>query len=284
MTSNHHPEQPTAQQLGFGVGLRAPHYREFLQHRPAVDWLEVHTENYLNQGGWDAHVLEQLRQHYPISLHGVGLGIGSARGFSEQHLQQVREVVHRIQPALVSEHLCWGAVDDRHVNDLLPMPLTQQAFAMVCQRVDHIQTVLGRQILLENVSTYLRFRDDAMGETEFLSAVAARTGCGVLLDINNLFVNQCNHQEDAMAALEAMPRHIVGEMHLAGHLVTPGAVIDHHGDCVAEPVWALYEAAVRRFGAVSTLIEWDTDIPALEVLLGEAERARKTALQLRRRQ
>jgi uncharacterized protein (UPF0276 family) len=267
-------------QLGFGVGLRAPHYREFLQDRPAVDWLEVHTENYLNQGGWDAYVLERLRQDYPISLHGVGLGIGSARGFSEQHLQRVREVVQRVQPALVSEHLCWGAVDDRHLNDLLPMPLTHEALALVCQRVDHIQNVLGRQLLLENVSTYLRYRDDAMSESEFLAAVAARTGCGVLLDINNLFVNQCNHQEDALAALQAIPQHMVGEMHLAGHLVTPDAVIDHHGDYVADPVWSLYETAVRRFGPVSTLIEWDTDIPALEVLLGEAGQARNIALRM----
>jgi uncharacterized protein (UPF0276 family) len=277
MHPSHTTSQPAFPQLGFGVGLRAPHYRDFLQHRPAVDWLEVHTENYLAQGGWDAHVLEQLRQDYPISLHGVGLGIGSATGFSEQHLQRVREVVQRTQPALVSEHLCWGAVDDRHLNDLLPMPLTQEALALVCQRIDHVQTVLGRQILLENVSTYLRYRDDMMSEAEFLSAVASHTGCGVLLDINNLFVNQCNHQEDALAALEAIPRHIVGEMHLAGHLVTPDAVIDHHGDRVAESVWALYETAVQRFGPVSTLIEWDTDIPAIDVLLSEAECARKIA-------
>ncbi|MGZ3236426.1 MAG: MNIO family bufferin maturase [Burkholderiaceae bacterium] len=280
MHNSLYADQPSFPRLGFGVGLRAPHYREFLQHRPAVDWLEVHTENYLDQGGWDAHVLEQLRQDYPISLHGVGLGIGSARGFSEQHLQHVCEVVQRVQPALVSEHLCWGAVDDRHLNDLLPMPLTQEALEMVCQRVDHVQNVLGRQILLENVSTYLRYRDDAMSESEFLSTVAARTGCGVLLDINNLFVNQCNHQEDALIALQAIPQHMVGEMHLAGHLVTPEAVVDHHGDLVAESVWTLYQAAVQRFGTVSTLIEWDTDIPALEVLLSEAERARKIATQV----
>jgi uncharacterized protein (UPF0276 family) len=280
MSSSHFNSQASSGRLGVGVGLRAPHYREFLQHRPAVDWLEVHTENYLDQGGWDAHVLEQLRAHYPISLHGVGLGIGSAQGFSEQHLQRVREVVKRVEPVLVSEHLCWGAVDDRHLNDLLPMPLTQEALLLVCERVDHIQDVLGRQILLENVSTYLRYRDDAMSEAEFLSAVASRTGCGVVLDINNLFVNQCNHQEDALAALQAIPRHIVGEMHLAGHLVTPDAVIDHHGDRVADSVWRLYESAVRRFGPVSTLIEWDTDIPALDVLLNEAAHARKLASQV----
>lgn len=267
--------------LGFGVGLRAPHYRQFLEHRPKVDWLEVHTENYLAQGGWDLHVLEQLRQDYPISLHGVGLGIGSANGFSDQHLQRVRQLVDRIEPALVSEHLSWGAVHDRHLNDLLPLPLTHEALSLVCQRVDRIQEMLGRQLLLENVSTYLRYRDDSMSEAEFLAAVAARTGCGVLLDINNLYVNQCNHQENVLAAIAAIAPHSVGEIHLAGHLVTSEAVIDHHGDYVAEPVWALYETVLRRFGEVSTLIEWDTDIPALEVLLNEAQKARAIATRLR---
>lgn len=269
--------QSSFTRLGFGVGLRAQHYRDFLERRPAVDWLEIHTENYFDQGGWDSHVVEQLRRDYPISLHGVGLAIGSAHGFSEQHLQRVRDVVQRIEPALISEHLCWGAVGDRHLNDLLPLPLTQEALELVCRRVERIQDVLGRQILLENVSTYLRFLDDAMSEAEFLAAVAARTGCGVLLDINNLFVNQCNHQEDALAALRAIAPHSVGEMHLAGHLVTPDAVIDHHGARVTEAVWALYEAALRRFGPVSTLIEWDTDIPALDVLLSEAQKAREIA-------
>lgn len=273
------PDQP----LGFGVGLRAPHYKDFLERRPKVDWLEVHTENYLDPGGWDAHVLEQLRQDYPISLHGVGMGIGSARGFSERHLQRVGEVVNRIEPALVSEHLCWGAVDDRHLNDLLPMPLTQEALTLVCARVERIQDALGRRILLENVSTYLRYRDDAMSEAEFLAAVAARTGCGILLDINNLYVNQRNHDEDPLAALQALAPHSVGEMHLAGHLVTPDAVIDHHGDRVAPAVWDLYEKAVARFGAVSTLIEWDTDIPALDVLLDEAQHARRIAMQVQQR-
>lgn len=269
--------QPFFPKLGFGVGLRAPHYREFLEHRPAVDWLEIHTENYLDPGGWDAHVLQQLRRDYPISLHGVGLGIGSAHGFSRLHLQRVRDAVNRIQPAIISEHLCWGAVHDRQLNDLLPLPLTQEALNLVCERVDRMQEVLGRRILLENVSTYLRFRDDAMSEAEFLASVSTRTGCGVLLDINNLFVNQCNHGEDPLAALDAIAPHMVGEMHLAGHLVTPDAVIDNHGDRVAESVWALYETAVRRFGPVSTLIEWDTDIPALDVLLAEAQRAREVA-------
>lgn len=263
--------------LGFGVGLRAPHYREFLERRPAVDWLEVHTENYLDQGNFDAHVLERLRSDYPISLHGVGMGLGSARGFSEHHLRRVCELVRRIEPALVSEHLCWGAVDNRHLNDLLPLPLTNEALTLVCERVERVQEAIGRTILLENVSTYLRYRDDAMSEAEFLAAVAARTGCGILLDINNLHVNRCNHGEDPLAALRSITPGMVGEVHLAGHLVTLDAVIDHHGDRVAPPVWDLYREALRRFGAISTLIEWDTDVPELDVLLDEARRARELA-------
>jgi uncharacterized protein (UPF0276 family) len=263
--------------LGVGVGLRAAHYRQFLEQRPKLDWLEVHTENYLSQSGWDWHVLQQLGRDYRLSLHGVGLGLGSARGFSDSHLERVRALVDRVDPVLVSEHLCWSAVADRQLNDLLPLALSAAALDLVCQRVDRVQTVLGRQILLENVSTYVRFRDDAMSEAEFMAALARRTGCALLLDINNLFVNQCNHGEDALAAIAAIAPGSVGELHLAGHLVTPQAVIDHHGDRVAPPVWALYRAALARFGMLPTLIEWDTDIPPLEVLLDEASKARSIA-------
>jgi hypothetical protein len=256
------------------VGLRACHAREFLADRPRADWLEVHSENYFGAGGWDLYVLETLSADYPLSLHGVGLGLGSAQGYDPDHVERLRRLVKRFQPALVSEHLCWSAVADRHLNDLLPMPLTLEAMALVCERVDALQTILGRQVLLENVSATLRYVVDAMSETQFLAAVARRTGCGILLDVNNLYVNQCNHGEDALAALDDLVPGSIGEIHLAGHLITPDAVIDHHGDRVAEPVWRLYEAALDRFGPVSTLIEWDTDIPALSVLLGEADRAR----------
>jgi uncharacterized protein (UPF0276 family) len=264
---------PHAWDLGSGVGLRAPHYRQFIEQRPALGWLEVHTENYLDHGGWDWHVLQQLRRDYPVSLHGVGLGLGSAHGFSEQHLARVRDLVERVEPVLVSEHLCWSAVHRRQLNDLLPLALSEAALDLMCERVERMQQVLGRQILIENVSTYLRFHDDAMSEAAFLAALARRTGCGLLLDINNLYVNQCNHGEDALAAIAALDVGSVGEIHLAGHLVTPQAVIDHHGDIVAAPVWALYQAALHRFGRVPTLIEWDTDVPALDVLLGEARKA-----------
>jgi uncharacterized protein (UPF0276 family) len=274
MSSSRLLELEAGLSLGVGVGLRAPHYRRFIEQRPRAAWLEVHTENYLDQAGWDWHVLQQLRRDYPISLHGVGLGLGSARGFSEQHLERVRGLVRRVEPALVSEHLCWGAVGDRQLNDLLPITLDRAALDLLSARVSRVQDVLRRRILLENVSTYVRFHADAMSEAEFLAALAARTGCGLLLDINNLYVNQRNHGEDALAAIAAIQPGMVGEMHLAGHLETPLAVIDHHGDVVAEPVWRLYEAALERFGPLPTLIEWDTDIPALEVLLGEAEKAR----------
>jgi len=258
---------------GAGIGLRAPHYRQFLEQRPKAAWLEVHTENYLDQAGGDFHVLQELRRDCAISLHGVGLGLGSVRGFDERHLASIASLAQRIEPTLVSEHLCWGAVFDRQLNDLLPLALNHAALALMEERVGRMQDALGRPILLENVSSFVRFADDAMSEAEFLAALARRTGCGLLLDVNNLYVNQCNHEEDAMAALAAIAPGTVGEIHLAGHLVTPEAVIDHHGAQIADPVWRLYEAALARFGAVPTLIEWDTDIPPLEVLLAEAAKA-----------
>jgi uncharacterized protein (UPF0276 family) len=264
----------TTASLGVGIGLRAPHYRQVLEQRPAADWLEVHTENYLDRSGWDWHVLQQVRRDYAVSLHGVGLGLGSARGFSEAHLERVRALVAQVEPCLVSEHLCWAAVHDRQLNDLLPLALSQAALDLLCERVERVQDKLRRTLLIENVSTYVRFAGDAMSEAQFMDALARRTGCRLLLDVNNLYVNQCNHGEDALAAIAAIAPGSVGEIHLAGHLVTPQAVIDHHGAQVAAPVWALYQAALQRFGKVPTLIEWDTDIPALEVLLREADKAR----------
>lgn len=262
---------------GVGVGLRVAHYRDFLEQRPRVGWLEVHTENYIAQSGWDWHVLRRLRRDYPVSLHGVGLGLGSARGFSELHLERVRLLAERIEPFLISEHLSWGAIHDRNLNDLLPITLDRAALDLLAERIERVQLALGRAILLENVSTLVRFRDDAMSEAEFMAALARRTGCGLLLDVNNLYVNQCNHGEDAYAALAAIAPGTVGEIHLAGHMATPAAVIDHHGAAVAQPVWDLYRAALERFGMVPTLIEWDTDIPPLDVLLDEARKAEAIA-------
>jgi uncharacterized protein (UPF0276 family) len=262
---------------GVGIGLRAPHYRQLLEERPPVDWLEIHTENYLARSGWDWHVLQSLRRDYPVSLHGVGLGLGSVHGFSEDHLERVRQLAAAVEPALVSEHLSWGALRDRQLNDLLPLRLDAAALDLVSARVERVQAVLKRPILVENVSTYLRFAGDAMSEAEFLAALARRTGCGILLDVNNLYVNQCNHGEDAIAALDALDPGTVGELHLGGHLVTAHTVIDHHGSRVAAPVWALYRAALLRFSGVPALVEWDTDVPPLAVLLEEAAEARRIA-------
>lgn len=258
---------------GIGIGLRQAHYADFLAEPPAVDWVEVHSENYFGDGGYDLHVLDTVRRDLPVSLHGVGLGLGSDIPLDAGHLRRLKRLVERIEPAVVSEHLCWGATVAGHLNDLLPMPLTDAALAHLTARVHEVHEVVGRPILLENVSTWLRFNDDRYGETAFLSELARRTGCGVLLDVNNLYVNQCNHGEDAIAAMDALAPGVVGEIHLAGHRVSGAAVIDDHGSRVAPAVWGLYEYALRRFGNVPTLIEWDTDIPPMSVLVEEARLA-----------
>jgi len=261
-----------------GIGLRAPHYRAFLDRRPAVGWVEVHTENFLARSGHDWQVLSAVRRDYPVSLHGVGLGLGSVHGFSDDHLARVAALVRALEPALVSEHLSWGALRDRQLNDLLPLRLDHEALALVAARIQRVQDLLKRRILVENVSTYVRFAGDAMSEADFLAELARRTGCGVLLDVNNLYVNERNHGEDPYAAIAALPAASVGEIHLGGHLVTDDGLIDHHGAKVAPPVWDLYRAVLARFGAVPTLVEWDTDLPPLDVLLEEAAQADATAI------
>lgn len=262
---------------GVGVGLRTPHYRDFLNAPVAVDWLEVHSENYFGDGGYDLHILQTLRRDYPISLHGVGLGLGSAQGYSEAHVEKLKRLINLIEPALVSEHLCWGGIAGRHLNDLLPLPLMQDALDLVCQRVNQLQEFLQRRVLIENVSSYLRFVQDDMSEAEFLAALVKRTGCGILLDINNLYVNQHNHDESALTALQVMaglPVNSVGEIHLAGHSQTEICLVDDHGSQVAAPVWELFAQACRLLGVdIPVLIEWDTAIPDLSVLLGEADKA-----------
>lgn len=258
-----------------GIGLRAAHYRAFLDGRPPVGWLEVHSENYFGDGGYDLHVLEHVRRDFPVSLHGVGLSLGSADGLRERHLAKLERLVTRFEPLLVSEHLCWSTYGERHFNDLLPLPYTEQALALMAERVDQLQSKLGRQILIENVSSYLEYRDSTMPELEFAAELARRTGCGLLLDINNLYVNSINHGFDPYAALGTLPEGIVKEIHLAGHSRGEICLIDDHGSRVIDEVWKLYEAALARFGAVRTLIEWDTNIPALEILLDEAGHARR---------
>jgi len=262
--------------LGVGIGLRTAHYDELLKRERCVDWLEAHTENYLGDGGLDLHVLMRLRETYPVSLHGVGLALGSVAGFSSEHLQRVASLVRRVEPQLISEHLCWGATAGRVFNDLLPLPLTREALRLMVDRVGQMQDVLQRRVLIENISSYVCFAGDEVGEAEFLNELAARSGCGILLDVNNLYVNQRNLGVDAAAQIDAIAPQHVGEIHLAGHLVTPAVLIDHHGAQVAPQVWALYARALRRCGRVPALIEWDTDLPPLEMLLEEAALARRS--------
>ncbi|MDH4093902.1 MAG: DUF692 domain-containing protein [Betaproteobacteria bacterium] len=260
--------------LGAGVGLRAQHYPEILGGaRPVAGWIEVHSENYFGAGGRDRRVLEQLRRDYPVSLHGVGLGLGSALGYSQAHENKLRDLVAWVEPTFVSEHLAWGALAERHFNDLLPLPFTREALELVAARVSRLQERLGRRILVENITAYLEIGPGEMHEGQFLAALARRTGCGLLLDVNNLHVNQANLGRDPLAVMDALDPRSVEEIHLAGFFAGAHGLIDTHGARVAEPVWRLYDAALARFGAVPTLIEWDTDIPPLAVLLEEAAKA-----------
>jgi len=259
--------------LSVGIGLRQPHYREVFERPPALDFLEVHSENFFLDGGASMHALERARAAHPISLHGVGLALGSADVFAQAHLDKLKRLVDRVEPALVSEHLSWGSVATRHFNDLLPVPHTREVLGLLSERVDRVQTVLNRAILIENVSAYIAYRDEDLTETALLAELARRTGCGILLDINNLYVNAVNFGFDPLARLAELPPAIVGEMHLAGHATADGCLIDTHGTRVCAEVWALFDEACRRFGPKPTLIEWDTDLPTLDVLLGEAATA-----------
>ena len=260
-----------------GIGLRFPHHDQVLQQRPRVAWFEVHAENYFG-GGAARRVLASVRRDYPLSLHGVGLSLGSAEELDAQHLRRIAELVRRTEPGLVSEHLSWSVVGGQYLADLLPLPMTEEALDVVCRHVEQTQTALQRRILIENPSTYLQFRHSTIPEWEFISAVAQRTGCGILCDVNNIYVSACNHGWDPQVYLQALPATAVGEIHLAGHAVRTledGSVIriDNHGARVAAEVWALYAQALRRFGNRPTLIEWDSDIPAFELLLDEAAQA-----------
>lgn len=260
-----------------GIGLRAQHYHEVVQTRPATGWFEVHSENYFGDGGPPLHYLEQVRRDYPLSLHGVGLSLGSSDPLNQAHLEKLKSLIARFAPGLVSEHLCWSSINGLYLNDLLPLPYTEEAVQHVSQRIIQAQDYLQQQILIENVSSYLQYRHSTMPEQEFVAAVATRAGCGILLDINNIYVSAVNHDFDPLAYLRAIPVTLVREMHLAGfavnHYDEGELLIDHHGAPVAQPVWDLYGEALKRFGPTPTLIEWDTDIPPLSVLLDEAGKA-----------
>ena len=256
-----------------GVGLRAPHYREILETRPATGWLEVHSENYFGDGGQPHHYLSGCREHYALSLHGVGLGLGSSMPLDPDHLQKLKGLTERYDPFVVSDHVCWGAANGRYLNDLLPLPYTEEALAHLSQRVMEVQEALGRQILVENVSSYLRFTHSTIPEWEFVAEVSRRSGCGLLFDVNNVYVNAVNHGFDAREYIAALPGDAVQEIHLAGFDESGPCLIDTHGTPVSEAVWDLYRDTIRHMGPKPTLIEWDTDIPPLATLLEQAARA-----------
>jgi uncharacterized protein (UPF0276 family) len=258
---------------GAGIGLRAPHVGELLATRPAVPWLEVHPENYMS-GGPALVLVEAVRREYPVSLHGVGLSLGTAEDIDARHLSRLRSLVDRLEPCLVSEHLSWSTAGGAYLNHLLPLPYTDETLGVVADHIDEVQNALGRRILIENPSSYLRFRHSSMAEPHFLAELARRTGCGLLCDVNNIYVSAWNVGLDAGSYLDALPAPAIGEIHLAGHAANDAdgrtILIDDHGSPVTAPVWKLYQRALERFGSVPTLIEWDTDIPELSVLLGEA--------------
>lgn len=264
--------------LGFGLGLRPTHYEALLTtHVGSVAWLEVLTENYLVPGGRPLHFLERLRAHYPFALHGVSLSIGGSDPLDTNYLREVRALARRFDVAWISDHLCWTGVGGVNLHDLMPLPHTEEALAHVVERVSQVQDILGRRLLLENVSSYVSYTHSQMTEWEFLNEIARRADCLLLLDLNNIYVSSVNHGFDAHTYLNSIPVERVQQFHLAGHSTQDGYLIDTHDAPVAEPVWQLFAAAIERFGPVSTMIERDDKIPELEVLLAELARARTIA-------
>jgi uncharacterized protein (UPF0276 family) len=261
-----------------GVGLKAKHYEAILRSTPDVGFFEVHAENYMGAGGPPHRYLEAVRSRYPLSIHGVGLSIGSSGPLDRGHLLRLKTLISRYEPGLVSEHLAWSTHAGEFLNDLLPIPYTEETLALVCERVDEVQTILGRRILIENPATYIAFSQTTIPEKEFLAAIAQRTGCGLLLDINNICVSAMNHGYDAKAYLDAFPAERVGEIHLAGAAMNADGVddqflIDAHDRSIGDDVWALYVDTLHRAGPIPTLVEWDNDVPSWPVLFAEARRA-----------
>ena len=267
--------------LGYGLGLRRPHHAYVCEHRPAIDWFEVISENFMATDlGWgDAGLalLEQVRETYPVVLHGVSLSLGSSDALDMEYLKRLKTLAERIEPALISDHACWTSIDQQHLHDLLPLPYTESVIQHMVERITRVQELLGRRILLENVSSYLSFSFSEMSEWEFMREIAVRADCGLLLDVNNVYVSSMNHGFDPYTYLSEIPPERVGQMHLAGHTCLDKGWVDTHDQPVAAPVWALFREAVRMFGVTSVNIERDADIPAFAELEAELESARAHA-------
>ena len=258
---------------GVGVGLRSPHYQTILEQQPAVPWFEVLIDNYMNEGGYPLYYLEQISEHYPLSFHGVGLSLGGLDTLDENYLARLKQLMERFQPELVSDHLCWTSHNGIHSNDLLPMPYTPEAVKHVAERIDAVQNYLGRRILVENVSSYMRYQCSEYSEAEFFAEVVETADCDILCDVNNIYVSASNHDFDPLLYLDKLPKERIKEMHLAGFEDQGSFLLDTHGEAVHEPVWELYVKALELFGPVPTLIEWDTNLPEFEILLSERAKA-----------
>jgi hypothetical protein len=261
-----------------GIGLRSPHAAKIAATRPRLAFLEVHAENYMTETAALQRLLK-LRRDYAVSIHGVALSLGSAEELDRAHLTRFKTLIAQVEPVLVSEHLAWSVIAGAYLNDLLPLPYTEESLDLFSRHVDEAQEALGRQLLIENPSAYLRFCHSTIPEPEFLAETTRRTGCGILCDVNNIYVSARNFAFDPLAYLDALPAQAIGEIHLAGHHAAEDAdiLIDDHGSRVAAPVWELHAAALRRFGPMPTLIEWDTNLPPLEILLDEARHAQELA-------
>ncbi|MBB1485994.1 DUF692 domain-containing protein [Oceanospirillum sp. D5] len=268
-----------------GIGLRAPHYHNLLTERPAVCWLEVHSENYLDKQCVQRHILREVAQHYPLSFHGVGLSLGSSDPLNPAHLDALKQLIDEFNPALLSEHLSWSSVSGRYFNDLLPIPYTYESLDHFCHQVNQAQQTLGRQILIENPTAYLHYKGSELTEWDFLNEITRRTGCGLLLDLNNIYVNSVNHSFECQQYLDNINLDTVGELHLAGFSVNEydegRMLIDTHGNRVSDPVWALFAQVRHQLNCQApALIEWDTDIPDMSVLLEEVEKAENIQTEL----
>ena len=263
--------------LGFGLGLRTDHYITILDEKPPIDWFEILTENYLVPGGKPLHFLDNIREYYPIVMHGVSMSIGSSDPLDWKYLESVKQLANRVQPKWISDHLCWTGVQGKNMHDLLPLPYTEEAINHVVDQIQQIQDFLGQQILIENVSSYLAYQESTLTEWDFLKEISERADCLILLDVNNIYVSSINHEFNPLDYITAIPHKRVYQIHLAGHSNMGDYVIDTHDHDIVNPVWDLYAEVLRRFGSISTMIERDDNIPPLSTLLSELNHARKLA-------